>query len=253
MPDGGIIQIKAENVFIDEKSLMPLETGSYIKIYVRDQGKGILKQNLTKIFDPFFTTKPNGTGLGLATSYAIVKRHGGHITVESEVGVGSTFYIFLPVSNKAIAAKKASETKEYTDGGRILIMDDQESIRNILGKMLTLMNCECHYAEDGHQAVQSYMEKMKSENKFDLVFMDLTIPGGMGGKDTIKTLKSIDPDITAVVASGYSNDPVMANYEDYGFAGRLEKPFKIDDLRKLMRQVLGNKIKNKNSGGAKNG
>lgn len=253
MPDGGIIKIKAENVYIDEKSLMPLETGSYIKVSVKDHGKGILKQNLTKIFDPFFTTKPNGTGLGLATSYAIVKRHGGHITVESEVGVGSTFYIFMPVSNKAVLAKKASESKDYTDGGRILIMDDQESIRKILGKMLTLMNCECDYAEDGHHAVQMYLEKMKSDNKFDLVFMDLTIPGGMGGKDTIKTLKSIDPDITAVVASGYSNDPVMANYEDYGFAGRLEKPFKIDDLRKLMRQVLGNKIKNKNTGGVKNG
>jgi DNA-binding NtrC family response regulator len=131
------------------------------------------------------------------------------------------------------------ENAIFDGGGRVLIMDDQESIRRLLGKMLNLMNCECGFAENGHAAVEIYRNAMEKGRPYDLVVMDLTIPGGMGGKDTLAALLEIDPDVKAVIASGYVNDPVMANYTEYGFKGRLEKPFKVNDLKALMNRLMG--------------
>ena len=241
MPNGGIINIRAENAYINETSTLPLEKGEYIKITITDHGTGILKQNIPKIFDPFFTTKHSGTGLGLATSYAILKRHGGHISVESEVGIGSTFYVYLPASINAVKVKALLDSMSYAGGGRILVMDDQESIRALLGKMLALMNYEAEFANDGQKAVDIFAEAKKSGKPFDAVIMDLTVPGAMGGKEAVKVLREIDPDVIAFVTSGYSNDPVMAQYKEYGFKGRLDKPFKIQDLKNLLKSFLNNK------------
>lgn len=238
MPDGGIVDIKAENTYIGSDSSLPLLEGEYVKISIRDHGKGIEKQNLSRIFDPFFTTKSTGTGLGLSSSYAIVKKHGGHIEVESEIGKGSVFKIYLPVSNEEIFSNIETENAEFKGGGKVLIMDDQESIRRLLGKMLNMMNCECGFAENGQVAYELYKNAMDKGQPYDLVFMDLTIPGGMGGKETLATLLEVDPDVKAVVASGYVNDPVMANYTEYGFRGRLEKPFKVNDLKALMSRLI---------------
>ncbi len=240
MPDGGIININAETVQVDQTSSLPFHPGEYVKITIQDHGTGIKENNLAKIFDPFFTTKKTGTGLGLSTCYTIVKRHEGHITVESEVGQGTTFIIYLPVAEEIIVPQAKRNKTEDTkiDSGKILLMDDQESIRVILEKMLKTMNCECECTAEGSQAVRAYVKALESGEPFDMVFMDLTIPGGMGGRETIEELLKVDPNVIAIVASGYSNDPVMAHYKDYGFKGKLEKPFKMEDLRKLLKELL---------------
>ena len=238
MPNGGIIRIRAENIKLSGKSPIPLPPGDYVKISIADQGQGIPKANISKIFDPFFTTKPQGSGLGLSTTYNILKRHGGHVTVDSEAGIGTIFFIYLPASTGSVKDNSAAEGEKYSGGGRVLIMDDQESIRKLLSKMLSIMNCDCDSAEDGERAIAKYIGSKESGKPFDVVFMDLTIPGGMGGKDTMAALMKVDPEITAVVASGYSNDPIMANFSDYGFKGRLDKPFKMQDLAKLMNSLM---------------
>jgi signal transduction histidine kinase/CheY-like chemotaxis protein len=246
-PGGGVIRITAENKYIHSplKNIEPpLKKGEYVLISIEDHGIGIEPGNLAKIFDPFFTTKPTGTGLGLSTSYTIVKKHGGALLAESEPGRGSTFHIWLPVSGKSLDTSEIPiQSHEYKGGGTALIMDDQESIRALMGKMLAFMKFTCQYAENGEQAIKLYTDARESGNPFDLVFMDLTIPGGLGGRETIEKLVAYDPGITAVVASGYSNDPVMSKYEDYGFKGRLEKPFKVQDLKNLVARLMTEKLR----------
>lgn len=238
MPDGGIVRIRAENIVIAAKTPLPLAPGEYVKISISDQGTGISKANLEKIFDPFFTTKATGSGLGLSTTYAIIKKHGGHIAVDSELGVGTIFFIYLPASQGVLKSSAGAEDGKYSGGGKVLIMDDQESIRNLLGKMLSIMNCECEYAEDGAKAIEKYNAAKAAGKPFDIVFMDLTIPGGMGGKEAAANLIRIDPAAVIVVASGYSNDAVMADYKAFGFSGRLDKPFRMQDLAKLMSVLM---------------
>ncbi len=251
MPEGGIIRVRAENVNIADKTPLPLAPGSYVKISIADSGSGIPKANLSKIFDPYFTTKPSGSGLGLSTTYTILKKHGGHIAVDSEPGVGTIFFLYLPASPLGeIGARSSEEDGKYSGGGKILLMDDQESIRNLLSKMLSIMNCECDFAEDGAAAIDKFVSARSAGAPFDMIFMDLTIPGGMGGKDAIEIIRKIDPEAIAVVASGYSNDPVMANYQDYGFKGRLDKPFKMQDLARLMNSLMKGRrpVKGRRSG-----
>ena len=249
MPSGGIIRIRAENIAITGKSPLPLAEGEYIKISIADQGEGISKANLEKIFDPFFTTKKTGSGLGLPTAYSVVKKHGGHITVDSEPGMGSIFFIYIPVSNAPVKAQEKQADAPLIPQdvkGRVLIMDDQESIRILLGRMMNSMNCRSDFAENGVEAIEKYKTAMLEKDPFDVVFMDLTIPGSMGGRETIVELQKIDPSVTAVVASGYSNDPVMADFRKYGFSARLNKPFKLQDLMFIMVEIL-NRKKNKKS------
>jgi signal transduction histidine kinase/CheY-like chemotaxis protein len=241
MPDGGVISIRAENVDISSRSPLPLPMGKYVKISIADQGNGIKPEDIDKIFDPFFTTKNDGSGLGLSTSYNIVKKHGGLITVDSHIGIGSLFFIYLPASLKEIKKETEEVSQDYSGGGRILIMDDQDSIRELLTRMLTTMGCECKAVEDGESAIDEYQQAFMAGAPYDIVFMDLTIPGGMGGKDAIQEILKIDPEVVAVVASGYSNDPIMADFARYGFKGRLEKPFKISDLQKLLASLMTRK------------
>jgi CheY-like chemotaxis protein len=238
MPNGGIITIRTKNTEIEAKSDLPLSPGRYINIVIEDQGGGISKKYLLNIFDPYFTTKQKGSGLGLATTYSTVQRHGGHITVSSEIEKGTVFNIYLPASLKDAKEIEYKEDPKHTGNGKILIMDDQKPILKMASRMLNRMGYETEFAIDGTEAIRKYREKYQSKNPFDLVLLDLTIPGGMGGADTIIELLKIDPDVCAVVSSGYSNDPIMANYEDYGFCGVVPKPYTKEQLSEVLNKIF---------------
>ncbi len=194
-----------------------------------------------KIFDPYFTTKQDGNGLGLAITHSIIVQHGGHITVESEQGVGSTFTIYLS------ASKQQSQTEpedtlplQIKDGRKVLVMEDEESVREIAQEILTHLGCKVILTKDGEEAVETYRQLMATGQAADFVILDLTVPGGMGGKEAIQRLLEIDPQVKAIVASGYSNDSVMANYNDYCFKGVISKPFLISELTEAIHKVLDN-------------
>lgn len=238
MPNGGIIVIKTENVEVKTDTDLHLAAGKYVKISIQDQGTGILDKYIINIYDPYFTTKQNGSGLGLATTYSIIKRHGGHITVSSEVGKGTVFHIYLKASIESVPAIETTPNHIHAGQGKILIMDDQESITKMVARMLNQMGYETESALDGFEAVEKYRASYQSKNAFDLVILDLTIPGGMGGARTITKILKIDPNVKAIVSSGYSNDPIMANFEDYGFCGVLQKPYTKQQLSEMLNKVF---------------
>ena len=240
MDEGGTIQVKAENVIIDEDSdeaLVNLQQGNYIKMSIEDNGPGIPSPYLKKIFDPFFSTKIQGSGLGLATSYSIITNHDGRIVVETVEGKGTAFHIYLPAARE-IAVKNNRSEAVYYGSGRILVVDDDEEVRETIGEMLRYLNYKVDFARDGSQALDKYIKAKKTLQPFDLVVMDLTIPGGMGGKQTIKKLVEVDPSVKAVVASGYFEDPVMSSFEEYGFKGVIKKPFKIEELSEVIYETI---------------
>ncbi len=239
MPEGGIIQLGAGNITVNPDEL-PLRPGKYVLITVQDHGQGIPPEHLAKIFDPYFTTKQSGSGLGLAVVYSIIANHAGHITVESELGKGTLFSIYLPATGKSPLAKKpVSATTALAKGqGKVLIMDDEELIRNVSSAMLKQLGYEPHTANNGEEAITLYLHAQQEGHPFDLVIMDLTVPGGMGGKEAIGHLRQLDPQIKAVVSSGYANDPIMANFSEYGFCGVAPKPFSLQDLSILLQMIL---------------
>jgi PAS domain S-box-containing protein len=236
MPEGGIIRVTAENLKFDQQLALPLGPGRHIKIAVHDQGGGIEKEHLANIFDPYFTTKKEGSGLGLASTYSIIMKHAGHITVESLVGAGSTFCVYLPASVKKHIDRLA--TSLIKGQGKILVMDDEVSLRKMMGVMLGILGYSVEFAKDGNEAMQMVRQAKESGAPFDAAILDLTIPGGLGGKDAIKPLLEIDPSLKAIVFSGYSDDPVLANFAQYGFKGMLVKPFKSQALGKVLHDVL---------------
>jgi two-component system, cell cycle sensor histidine kinase and response regulator CckA len=241
MPEGGVIQINAENISLDQaelrESAIPLPEGPYLKISIKDEGSGIAEENLLKIFDPFFTTKTGGKGLGLAISYSIIQKHGGHLSVASKPGRGSTFFIYLPA---ALEDRMAGAEKKYIRSGtaKLLLMDDEEDYLTVTGEALSALGYNVTLAREGREAISLYMDARKTGRPFDLVLMDLTIPGGMGGKQAISELLKRDPEVKAIVCSGYSHDPIMANFRKYGFKGVMKKPFLIDDLSRLIHEIL---------------
>jgi len=239
MPKGGVIRVYCENVVISQHDNLPLKEGKYVKISISDQGIGIPKEYITKIFDPFFTTKQGGSGLGLSTAYSIIKRHDGYITVESQVGVGTTFYIYLPASDKRIEIEEEKVDKLLKGKGRILLMDDKEIVLEVMGNMLKYLGYEVAFARNGNEAIGFYKRAKAAGHPFDVVIMDLTIAGGMGGKEAIKKLIEIDPEVKAIVSSGYANDPIMVDFKKYGFSGVIAKPYKIKDLSKTLQKVMG--------------
>ncbi len=237
MPDGGTIFINCRNINAHSQELhgLPLKPGPYIKISVRDQGCGIDLELHEKIFDPFFTTKNEGSGLGLSVIHSIIKKHNGYIGVQSQPDLFTEFNIFLPalgmVSEKP--QKTINRTEPPVVASRILVMDDEELVREILTEILTTVGYEVEAVCDGQQALEIYQQQ-----KFAVVIMDLTIPGGMGGRETIEFFKDFDPQVKAIVSSGYANDPIVAEYEKYGFCGFLNKPYIVEDLLKLLKRVL---------------
>ena len=238
MPDGGVIQVRAENCPLHRDHGLPLHQGKFVMISVHDQGIGIPPEHLSKIFDPYFTTKQKGSGLGLATTYSIMKRHEGHITLTSEVGKGTTFRLYLPAADSLQIETSEEEEELISGSGRFLIMDDELDIRDVLGKMLTHFGYEVDFANDGAEAVTLYQQAIESGHPYLAAIIDLTIPGGMGGKETVRRLQAIDPHVTALVSSGYSNDPVMAKPEHFGFKGVVAKPYNLADLSRVLNRIL---------------
>jgi nitrogen-specific signal transduction histidine kinase/CheY-like chemotaxis protein len=238
MPQGGVIQVEAENVQVTTANGLPLKQGPYVKIAFRDHGVGIPQTILPRIFDPYFTTKHKGSGLGLATSYSIVKNHDGLITVESEPGVETVFHVFLPASRNECEIPSNDQDNLIKGAGRVLLMDDEESIRDLAAELLHALGYEVQTAEDGSGAIACYEEAMATGRPFDVVILDLTVPGRMGGAEAIDKLLQIDPDIKAVVSSGYSNDPIMANYEKFGFSGVVAKPYTPKELNDTVIRVM---------------
>ncbi len=215
-----------------------LGPGQYIAVTVADTGPGIAPEHLAHIFDPYFTTKPDGTGLGLAVAYSILSRHGGVVTVDSTVGQGTTFTVFLPVEADAAPLSESRAEEVRTGSGRVLVMDDDELIRQTLGSMLRYLGYDPVLVPDGREAIERYRRAMAERLPFDLVILDLTVPGGMGGEEAIGELKKLDPQVRAVVSTGYSHSPVTAQYERYGFVGILPKPYNIEDIGRLAASLI---------------
>ena len=242
MTEGGLLTISARNrVFgVDEHPV--LESGAYIEIAVSDTGMGISSEHLVRIFDPYFTTKEQGHGLGLATVYSIVKRHRGFIEASSEQGRGACFRFWLPalleVDHLAVVAPPASIVSEYQLRGRVLFMDDEEPIRRLAGRLLSRLGLGVVYATDGLEAVGLYREALLANQRFDLVILDLTVPGRVGGREAMSLLLGLDPRVRAIVSSGYCSDPIFANYEQHGFRGMVPKPYEVDALARVVRRVL---------------
>ena len=241
MPNGGHLYIALENAKIQETDLVGLRPGNYVKVTVRDEGVGIAPKNLGRIFDPYFSTKETGRGLGLATSYSIVSKHGGHISVVSEPGKGATFTFYLPASesrplppgNRSVPAAPMMKPSS-----KILIMDDEEYIRTVLPFWLKPMGCLVETASDGQQAIDLYKQSLKAGTPFDVMILDLTIPGGLGGQEVLKQILAMNPGAKAIVSSGYAEDSVVSNYSQYGFKGGIAKPYTETQLRAVLTQVL---------------
>ncbi len=238
MPDGGNLTVSAENVQIEGGDHPFLNPGRYVKIEMRDEGAGIPQGIREKIIDPYFTTKPKGSGLGLAVVYSIIRRHGGFINFVSEPGEGTTFYFFLPAASVVGRTNVEPDRTIPTGKGKLLVMDDEEMVQTVAVAMLERVGYVVETALDGQAAVECYRKAMEAGDPFDAVIMDLTIPGGMGGKEALKRIAVFDASVKAIVSSGYSNDPVMANPSDYGFCGVVAKPYQLKELSEAVQQVL---------------
>ncbi len=246
MSGEGVVNVYCENADTGEKDGLMLKDGKYVKISIKDQGPGIPDENIPKIFDPYFSTKNIGTqegmGLGLSVCHSIVEKHDGLITAESELGVGTTFFIYLPASKKEVALPEPATTPEsgLPDIGKrkILIMDDEEMVRHVAGLMLSQLGHDAEFAEDGTKAIELYKQAKESGKPFDAVILDLTNQFGMGGKEAIVKLLEIDPNVKGIISSGYSNDPIMANFKQYGFSGAMPKPYTNKELGYILHEVV---------------
>jgi|GEM_PF-6756627 len=237
MPDGGEIEVTANNV---EGTPHRLPRGRYVRIRVRDQGRGIPVENRERIFDPYFTTREGGTGLGLATAHSIIKRHEGLLTMEATAGRGSTFDIYLPASSATSVPEEPIVSSPETLHANVLVMDDEPAVRGVYGAMLQRVGCHAEFAKNGEDAVDRYEAARRAGASFDVVILDLTVPGAMGGRAALDRLRQIDPHVRAIVSSGYSGDPVLADPAAHGFAARITKPFHPKDLSSALVQALGN-------------
>ncbi|MCK5399039.1 response regulator, partial [bacterium] len=241
MPGGGEIKLSAENMLVGVEDQIPLQEGRHVRVSVTDQGTGILKKHLNRIFDPFFTTKQKGSGLGLATSFSIIRRHNGYIAVDSAPEEGTEFKIIIPVASNLSESDQIQE--EFTlpiGSGKILIMDDEKPIRDLLARLLKRLGYETMMTCNGERVLEEYKKSLSAGEPFDGVILDLTIPDGMGGKETMTRLQEIDPNVKAIVSTGYTNDPAISNYKDLGFMEFLPKPYKIQDLAAKLKSIMSN-------------
>jgi signal transduction histidine kinase/CheY-like chemotaxis protein len=236
--DAGIITIHAENVNISAGSGLPLKEGKYVKWSVRDHGIGIPRENLPKIFDPYFTTKPTGSargmGLGLAICYSIIKKHDGVINVESEPGMGSTFTVYLPASPQVDSSKKGVGEQTGAVKGKILVMDDEETVRNATGIVLNYLGYDVEYAKNGSEAVLLYKTAIEKGYPFYAVVLDLNIPDGMGGEEALQELCAIDPHVKAIVSCGYADDPLISKFKENEFCRKVDVPYDMEKMKKIL-------------------
>jgi PAS domain S-box-containing protein len=235
MPEGGIIDVRAENVEVDGDSL-PLRAGKYVMISIQDHGCGIAADLVPRIFDPYFTTKQSGSGLGLAMVHSIIAKHEGYIAVQSTLGVGTTFSVYLPACEAAQPAESVIGQQLQAGSGRILVMDDEEALLIVLAQMLGRLGYEIECARSGDEAIELYQKAKDAGRRFDIVLLDLTIPGGMGGKEVADRLKEIDDSVILIVSSGYSNTPIMSEFRSYGFDDVLSKPWTPVQLSEVLRR-----------------
>lgn len=232
MPEGGTVTVSADNVSARHSG------NRFVKFSVADTGSGISEENLLKIYDPYFSTKQHGSGLGLASCYSIIMKHGGKIRATSILGKGSTFTISLPASLQEHVSGSDTRQALFRGTGRVLIMDDEEMIRGIEQELLEELGYMVESAENGSEAVELYLKRKEQGQPFDAVILDLIIPGGDGGLETLKKLLEIDPNVKAIVCSGYSNDPIIANYREYGFKGALCKPFQLEEFSNAIHELI---------------
>jgi two-component system, cell cycle sensor histidine kinase and response regulator CckA len=238
MPAGGTVEIAAKNISFGENEHPILQKGNYVKVSIKDHGIGISKKLLPNIFDPFFTTKPKGHGLGLATCYSIINRHGGAIEVESELDQGSTFHLYLPASTEPISFPEGKPEKGHRGSGTVLVMDDEEVIRETIGDMLVSLGYTVVSKDNGQDAIDFFAAEVKADRKMAAMIFDLTIPGGVGGREAIMEIRKLDADIPVFVASGYAEDPVIANPAKYGFTASICKPFNKRELIELLNKNM---------------
>lgn len=248
MPQGGTIKVSARNVEVTASDGLPLQEGAYVLVTIEDKGIGISKANLGKIFDPYFSTKDKrgqkGSGLGLSICLSIVKKHEGHVSVESQEGEGTTFRIYIPATRTLPVELGPDRIAAIASPGkmRLLFMDDDDMIRDFVLEMAAYLGHEAAFAKNGEEAVELYKKAREAGERFDVVILDLTVQGGMGGDIAVEELLRIDQTVKAVISSGYSDSPIIKNYRSYGFVDAIAKPYRIDELRELLARVTGSPL-----------
>jgi CheY-like chemotaxis protein len=242
MPNGGVVSVQAENVILGSREQPSLPAGKYVRVSIADKGGGVAKDVLPKIFDPYFSTKQGGKqrgmGLGLTICHAVVQKHQGAIAVESTWGLGTTFHIYLPAISKSGGGDKAAVPAGVSRPGLVLVMDDEEAVKTVVGLTLKGLGHEVELAENGEMALEVYQKARSMGRHFDVVLLDLTVRGGMGGQETIQALLKIDPSVKAIAMSGYAQDPVILEPERHGFNGGLAKPFTGDQLQEILARIM---------------
>lgn len=241
MPKGGVIRLVLTNEAVHGHQVPALPRGDYVCITVKDDGVGISPENLNRVFDPYFTTKEIGNGLGLASSYSTVKSHRGLMTVESKIGVGSTFRVYLPKTAQPVGSAKEPEEEDTTihsGKGRILVMDDMEAMMLVAGEIISMLGYEVEFSRNGTEAIELYKKAKESGNPFDAVVFDLTVPGGMGGEEACGILRQYDPDLIAIASSGYTTSNVMSDFKNAGFNAVVPKPYRIKEMSDVLHRVL---------------
>ena len=245
MPDGGVVTLSCENLPCPQEhtngdGTLPFLSGQgdFVKISIRDNGSGIPEDVIERIFDPYFTTKKEGSGLGLSITHSIISNHGGHIKVESSPGVGTSFIFYLPAVKQVPETKNGAENVSGLSAQlRILVMDDEDMVRNVAKKMLERLGHQVDLAGHGEEAIKIYRSSLDAKQRFDLVIMDLTIPGAMGGKEAAREILGLDPNAKIIVSSGYSDDPIIADFKEFGFCAAIAKPYRLQDLSRLLGQI----------------
>jgi len=242
MPEGGTVRVRARNLPRDTALPVDLPARRYVEITISDEGKGIPEELLHRVFDPYFTTKPQGSGLGLTTSESIVRKHDGRLTVDSPPGQGATFTLYLPASPSA--PLPAPHDEAVTSGrGRILVMDDEALVRDVCRQLLCHLGYEIATAVDGEEAQRLFLAAQEAGQPFDAVILDLTVPGGQGGRECVQRLRALEPDVRAIVSSGYSNDAILADHQAHGFVGVIVKPYELRTLGRVLQEVLAERAR----------
>jgi CheY-like chemotaxis protein len=242
IPEGGTVEIEAINQFIGADEIPPLKAGRYVRLSIKDHGTGVLGEYLPTIFDPYFSTQAKGTdkvvGLGISWIYSIARKTPGQIGIDSKTGHGRVFHIYLPALGKMPETDTAEETRSAAFKGRVLLMDDEDMIRDMASQMLNHMGYEVELVRSGAEAIERYKESRRKGNPFDIVILDLTIRGGWGGEETIKGLIEIDPTVKAILSSGETAHPAVSYFREYGFSALLPKPYSMRELSKTLQKVL---------------